>query len=137
MDNQSYLDDELYTEDDELAEKPKKGKSIAALILGILSIVANLPLIPLPFAWVIGLVSCIISKVLAKKSPDGGLKKGAKITSTIGLVMTIIWATLGLLTIIATIVLTALGVSSLMSNPELIDFLIDFIEEILWELGLV
>lgn len=130
MDNQSYLDDELYTEDDELAEKPKNGKGIAALILGILSIVANLPIIPLPFAWVIGLVSCIISKVLAKKSPDGGLKKGAKITSTIGLVMTIIWATLWLLTIVATIVLTALGVSSLMSNPELIDLVEDILYEI-------
>ena len=130
MDNQSYLDDELYTEDDELAEKPKNGKSIAALILGILSIVANLPIIPLPFAWVIGLVSCIISKVLAKKSPDGGLKKGAKITSTIGLVMTIIWATLWLLTIVVTIVLTALGVSSLMSNPDLIDLVEDILYEI-------
>ena len=130
MDNQSYLDDELYTEDDELAEKPKNGKGIAALILGILSIVANLPLIPLPFAWVIGLVSCIISKVLAKKSPDGGLKKGAKITSTIGLVMTIIWATLLLLAIVVTIVLTVLGVSSLMSNPDLIDLVEDILYEI-------
>lgn len=134
MDNQSYLDDELYTEEDEFAEKPKKGKSIAALILGILSIVANLPLLPLPFAWVIGLVSCIISKVLAKKSPDSGLKKGAKVTSTIGLVMTIIWAVLCLLAIVASIVLTVLGVTSVISNPEIIDFIEELLEEIIREL---
>ena len=92
MDEQTIVEETVVTEETAVQPKAGKGKSIAALILGIASIVANLPLVPLPFAWVIGLVCTIISKVLIKKAPDSGLKKGAKITSTIGLILSIVWA---------------------------------------------
>lgn len=107
MDNNEYIvtEDEIFEE-----TKPTKGKNIAALILGIVSIVANLPGVPLPFAWVIGLVTSIVSKCLLKSASKGGIHTGAKITSTIGLVLTIVWAALLLLAIIVYIVLYILAI---------------------------
>lgn len=81
-------------------EQAPKGKSIAALIFGIVSIAANLPGFPLPFAWTIALASTIVSKILLKTLPESGLQKGAKITSTIGMIMTIVWGSLAVLGII-------------------------------------
>ena len=106
MDNNEYI----VTEADIVEEtKPTKGKNIAALILGIVSIVANLPVCPVPFAWVIALVTSIVSKCLLKTASKGGIHTGAKITSTIGLILTIFWAALLLLAIIAYIVLCILA----------------------------
>ena len=99
MDNNEYI----VTEADIVEET--KGKNIAALILGIVSIVANLPVCPVPFAWVIALVTSIVSKCLLKTASKGGIHTGAKITSTIGLVLTIVWAALLLLFVIGFIVL--------------------------------
>ena len=139
MDNQSYFEDDFYNEDDAPVEEVKKGKSVAALVLGILSIVAHI--IPLPIInWIVSLVSVIVSKVLAKKSPDSGLKKGAKVTSTIGLVLCIIAAVVAVLVVIAGIVLAVLGVMGLASMAggmaAIFPFLYEFLEEVLWELGL-
>ena len=105
MDNNEYIvtEDEIFEE-----TKPTKGKNIAALILGIVSIVANLPVCPVPFAWVIGLVTSIVSKCLLKSASKGGIHTGAKITSTIGLVLTIVWAALWLLFVIGYILLYVL-----------------------------
>ena len=105
MDNNEYIvtEDEIFEE-----TKPTKGKNIAALILGIVSIVANLPVCPVPFAWVIALVTSIVSKCLLKTASKGGIHTGAKITSTIGLVLTIVWAALWLLFVIGYIVLYVL-----------------------------
>ncbi|MBE6697501.1 MAG: hypothetical protein E7581_03155 [Ruminococcaceae bacterium] len=105
MDNNEYI----VTEADIVEEtKPTKGKNIAALILGIVSIVANLPVCPVPFAWVIALVTSIVSKCLLKNASKDGIHTGAKITSTIGLVLTIVWAALWLLFVIGYILLYVL-----------------------------
>ena len=117
------MDEQTIVEETTVQAESGKGKSIAALILGIASIVANLPLLPLPFAWVIGLVCTIISKVLIKKAPDSGLKKGAKITSTIGLILTIVWAAavalLVLLYIVYIILVSILGIGLAFTLPFL------------------
>ena len=123
MDEQTIVEETVVTEETAVQPKSGKGKSIAALILGIASIVANLPLLPLPFAWVIGLVCTIISKVLIKKAPDSGLKKGAKITSTIGLILTIVWAAavvlVLLLYIVYIILVSILGIGLAFTLPFL------------------
>lgn len=123
MDEQTIVEETVVTEETAVKAEAGKGKSIAALILGIASIVANLPLVPLPFAWVIGLVCTIISKVLIKKAPDSGLKKGAKITSTIGLILTIVWAAavalIVLLYIVYIILVSILGIGLAFTLPFL------------------
>ena len=93
------MDNEYFVNEAEIVEEtaPTKGKNIAALILGIVSIVANLPACPIPFAWVIGLVTAIVSKSLLKTASKCGIHTGAKITSTIGLILTIVWGVLWLL----------------------------------------
>lgn len=116
MDNNEYI----VTEADIVEETtPTKGKNIAALILGIVSIVANLPVCPVPFAWVIGLVTSIVSKCLLKTASKGGIHTGAKITSTIGLILTIFWAALWLLVIIAYIVMYVLALVGVISMAGL------------------
>ena len=105
------MDNEYFVNEAEIVEEtaPTKGKNIAALILGIVSIVANLPACPVPFAWVIGLVTAIVSKCLLKSASKCGIHTGAKITSTIGLILTIVWAALWLLFVIGYIVIYVLA----------------------------
>ncbi len=90
-----------------------KVKSIIGLVLGILSLPGALggfgPIIGIP-GWIVSMIMAIVAKVLVKKEPDSGLKKGAKITATIAIILNIVTAVLGLLGVIALIVLSATGV---------------------------
>lgn len=105
--NNNIWDDEPIVE-----EKPKKStKNIVAMILGILSIVVHLPICNfIPFAWLISLVSSIVAKVLIKATPVDGLRKTAKITSTIGLILCIVSLVLYIVgVVVAVILLTSSG----------------------------
>ncbi len=90
-----------------------KAKSIWGLVLGILSLPGALggfgPIIGIP-GWIVSLVMAIVAKVLVKKEPDSGLKKGAKITSAIALVLNIITVVLFVLEAAVLIILSFTGV---------------------------
>ncbi len=110
MDTQDYIYE---------TEAPSKGKSIAALILGICSIAFNTVLSCLPLNWIISLVTAIVSKVLLKNIPDSGLKTGAKITSTIGLILSIVRAAIVVLVVGAYLVLYILTLVGALSMAGL------------------
>lgn len=111
MDNTNNIPEEQITQ-----AAPKKTKSIIGLVLGILSLPGALggfgPIIGIP-GWFVSLAMAIVAKVLVKKEPDSGLKKGAKITSTIAIILNIITAALLVLLVVAWIVLTAIGLIDL------------------------
>ena len=102
MDSQSIFDDAFLTEEEQ--PKPSKAKSIAGLILGIVSLLSSLAFFVPVINWIVSLVTCIVSKALVKKQPASGLKKGAKITSTIALIIDIVAAALIVLAVIAIVV---------------------------------
>lgn len=108
MDNTNNIPEE------QVVTAPKsKAKSIWGLVLGILSLPGALggfgPIIGIP-GWIVSLVMAIVAKVLVKKEPDSGLKKGAKITATIAIVLNIITAVLLVLEVAALIILSFTGV---------------------------
>lgn len=107
MDNNAWEEEVL----EEEAPKKKNGKSIAGLVLGILSLPGALGgFIPAAIGvpgWIVSLAMVIIAKVLIKNEEDSGLKKGAKITSTIALVVNIVTFSLYLLIDIGLIVAIA------------------------------
>lgn len=119
------MNNNIWDEETIVEEKPKKdAKNIVAMILGILSIVIHLPVCNfIPFAWLISLVSSIVAKVLVKKTPDCGMKKAAKITSTIGLILCILSVVLSVVGIILAVVLISAAGS--------MDAIIDAIESLL------
>ncbi len=108
MDNTNNIPEEQITQ-----AAPKKTKSIWGLVLGILSLPGALggfgPIIGIP-GWFVSLAMAIVAKVLVKKEPDSGLKKGAKITSTIAIVLNIITVVLFVLEVAALIILSFTGV---------------------------
>ena len=93
-----------------------KTKSIIGLVLGILSLPGALggfgPIIGIP-GWIVSMAMAIVAKILVKKEPDSGLKKGAKITATIAIILNIITAVLLVLLVVAWIILTAIGLIDL------------------------
>lgn len=103
MDNNAWEEEVL----EEEAPKKKNAKSIVALVLGILSLPGALggfiPAIGVP-GWIVSLVMVIVSKILIKNEEDSGLKKGAKVTSTIALIVNIVTFSLYLLIDIGLIV---------------------------------
>ncbi len=112
MDSQSYFDEPFVTEEEE-QPKPPKGKSIAALILGIASLVLHFIPLCLPgISWLVSLVTCIVAKCLIKNAPESGLKKGAKITSTISLILHIIGIVLTVLGTIAVVIIALIGMGA-------------------------
>lgn len=114
MDNNAWEEEVL----EEEAPKKKNGKSIAGLVLGILSLPGALggfiPAIGVP-GWIVSLAMVIIAKVLIKNEEDSGLKKGAKITSTIALVVNIVTFSLYLLIDIGLIVAVAVFGSQILA----------------------
>ena len=106
------MNDNIWDEEPIVEEKPQKStKNIVGMILGIVSIVLHLPICNyIPFAWLLSLVASIVAKVLVKTTPACGMRKAAKITSTIGLILCIVSAVFTVLGIVAVIVLSYLGV---------------------------
>lgn len=116
MDNNNVWEDEIL--DEEVAPK-KKVKSIIGLVLGILSLPGALggfvPVIGVP-GWIVSLAMVIVSKILIKNEEDSGLKKGAKVTSTIALIVNIVTFSLYLLIDIALIVAAAVFGPQILAN---------------------
>ena len=98
------MDFEETLQNEELQPKGSKVKAIIGLILGILSLLSSIAIFLPVINWIVSLATCIVSKILIKHQPDSGLKKGAKITSTIALIIDIVAAALIVLAAIAIVV---------------------------------
>lgn len=106
------MNDNIWDEEPIVEEKPQKNtKNIVGMILGIVSIVLHLPICNyIPLAWLLSLAASIVAKVLIKATPACGMRKAAKITSTIGLILCIVSAVFTVVGVVALIVMSYLGV---------------------------
>lgn len=120
MDN-NFNNGYVYTAPQQEPQAPKKN-AIVSMALGIASIV-------LSESGILGLICAIISKVFHKKFmeennyTDIGFSKAGRITSTVGLVFSIIsLVSLAIFFIVFTVLLIGGGAAAI-SNPDFMDML--------------